>query len=97
MKLRDKSRKKEGFLYKFLPWVGRRTTTLLNYTSRFYNGLFLSLSLSICPFELSLIPFLRGASLLYIVAGIASQPFTWIAANPYLDTCPIIALLVVVE
>ena len=42
-------------------------------------------------------PLLGGASFLYIVARVASQPSTLIAMNPYLDTCLIIVLLVVVE
>ena len=44
-----------------------------------------------------LLPFLGGASLIFIVAGVASQPSTWTTMDPHLDTCPISVLLMVIE
>ena len=52
-----------------------------------------SLLFSLC----FLIPHLGGSFLPYIVAGIASLPYTWRVVDNSLDTCPIVALLVVVE
>ena len=50
------------------------------------------------PFSLSFYdPFLGGSFLPYIVAGITYLPSTWRVVDPFIDTCPIATLLVVVE
>ena len=44
-----------------------------------------------------LLPFLGGASFLFEVVGVASQPYTWTTMDLHLDTCPISVLLMVIE
>ena len=63
------------------------------YKSFGYTILNFSLLFSLC----FLIPYLGGSFLPYIVARIASLPSTWRVVDHSLDTCPIVALLVVVE
>ena len=51
--------------------------------------------LSLLPPNFFCPPF-NVASFLFIVVGASSQPSTWIVTDPYLDTCPICALLAVI-
>ena len=60
-----------------------------------YNNQLSVIKLLFSP--LIFLPPLNVASFLFIVAGASSQPSTWTVMDPYLDTCPICALLVVVE
>ena len=89
-------------LIQVLPWASRGIMVL--WITRFSVIQFLiplpfTLYFSFFIFFIFLffIPLLRGSSLLYIATGIASQPSTWMAIDLSLDTCPIVALLVVVE
>lgn len=80
---------KKRFLFNSFIGLADEQLFLEKYSSQYYTGPFLS--------ELFPIPLQGLSSFLFIAVWIASQLFTWRAVDLFLNTCHIIALLVVVE